>query len=578
MYGGVPAKKERNFPIEDAPNTEVVIGAIASDSIYAQGLDMIYAVSPLLMVEAVRKKTETATEHAKDLQDFVDWLVPVVGVKEAHDHAWLDDVQLGTGLYYVPWIEETRKTRLGGAGGSLRTARPCVYPVPPEDFKVPGGKGLQRIDLQTMPWFAHRFFYSKHEMNELEQEKQWDLPKQLTPAPQDSTTFRRLRLGKTDQNKKSPKETLYEVWATYLLYDIDDDGYREDLLVFFDYTNKHLYLVGWNTYDVRPYEKMVYQKKPHLFWGLGVIEMLSTLEEEVTQIHNERNLNMLLANTRAFTGPPDAVQGHTLRIWSNRYIPTMDPNGVKPIQLADVYPSSSQAEAITMSLAERRVGVNEMSTPRPSQVLGSRTPGITAISMLQQVNRRFTPAFNSMREATAAAMRQCLYRIQERLLADDKDVEKWIEKAMGGEKAGRIIAILRDKDFDNQYLVKLTASSTTANRDVERQNMVVLVNLLSTYYQKALELVAVAANPQTPPAVQEVAQKIAAAATEVIERTLRTFDNIADPERFLVDMNGTLDQMQLPSEGLAGLAQMFAGMQQTPGEQRAVSPTNLGVL
>lgn len=561
MYAGVPAIAERNFPIVDAPNTEVVIGAIASDSIYAQGLDMIFSVSPLLQVTATRKKSETATEAAKDLQDFVDKLVKKAGFKEAHDNAWLDDVQLGTGIYYIPWVEEVRRTRLGAGAGDVRARHPSILAVPPEDIKVPGGKGMRRTDIQTMPWFAHRFYYSKAELEEMRAGKNWDIPEHLTPSIQDAVTAQRLKRGRTSQQSKSDLETQHDVWAVYLYYDINDDGIREDLLVFFDFTAQHLYLVSWNNYDRRPYEVEVYQKKPHLFWGIGVMEMLTSLEEEVTQIHNERNLNMLLANTRAYTGPPGAVEGTTLTMWSNRYIPSEDPGAIRPLQLADVYPSSSQAEAISMSLAERRVGVNEMATPRPSQVLGSRTPGITAISMLQQINRRFTPAFTSMREASARAICQCLYRVQERLLAGDQAVESWVVSMVGAEKAQNVLRILRDKDFDQEFEVSLTASTTNTNRDVERQNMIVLVNLLSSYYQKALELVAMAASPQTPEPVREVAQKIASAATQLIERTLRTFDSVADPERFLVEMDETLDNLQVPSEGLAGLAQMFSALQ-----------------
>lgn len=576
MYHGVTeAIQNKKLPIEGLKNIEVVIGAIAADSIYSQALDMTFAVSPLLTVKPARRGRATLADDAKVVQDLADQMVTVAEFETAHDHALLDDVQLGTGLFYVPWVEETRKTRLGTKGPKLTTSRPIIYPVPPEDFKIPGGKGARNTNLQTVPWLAHRMYYSKHELQELRRLKGWEVPQTLNPENQDLVSFRRMRLGKVDDTTKSRDtenpEQIYGIWSVYLYYDIDHDGFREDLHLQYHAERRELLFVGWNKYDVRPYPyPMVYQRQAHLFWGMGVMEMLESLEEEITLIHNERNTNMLLANTRMYTGLPDAApNGDTIVVWPNRYLQTMHPEGVKAIQVADIYPSSAQAEAITMSLAERRVGVNDMSTPRPSQVLGSRTPGITAISMLQAVNRRFTPAFNSMRKSSADAIRHCLYRIRERLLAGDRNVEQWLGEMLGQANAGRAVEILKRPEFERQFSIELTASSANANRDVERQNMIMLVNLLSTYYQKALELTMIAANPQTPPAVVETAQKIASAATELIERTLRTFDSVADPERFLVEMNETIDGLQVQQEGLAGLAGL---MSQLGGPQPGGAP------
>lgn len=566
-HGATEAIQNKKLPIEGLKNIEVVIGAIAADSIYSQALDMTYAVSPLLTVSPARRGKDTLADDAKVLQDLADQLVTVSEFATAHDHALLDDVQLGTGLFYVPWIEETRKTRLGGNGPKLTTSRPIIYPVPPEDFKIPGGKGARTSNLQTVPWFAHRMYYSKHELNELERTKGWTIPTTLTPTNPDLVSFRRMKLGKVNDTTKTKStenpEQVYGIWATYLYYDIDHDGFREDLLVHYDADRREILFAGWNKYDMRPYpQPMIYQRQAHLFWGMGVLEMLESLEEEITLIHNERNTNMLLANTRIYTGTADAFSGgDTIAVWPGRFFPSLHPEGIKALQVSDVYPSSAQAEAISMSLAERRVGVNDMSTPRPSQVLGSRTPGITAISMLQAVNRRFTPAFNSMRAASADAIRHCLYRIRERLLTSDRNVEAWLGEMLGQENAGRAIEILKRPEFPRQFSIELTASSANANRDVERQNMIMLVNLLSTYYQKALELTMIAANPQTPPPVVETAQKIAAAATELIERTLRTFDSVADPERFLVDMEETVDRLQVSQEGLAGLSGLMAQLQ-----------------
>ena len=55
-----------------------------------------------------------------------------------------------------------------------------------------------------------------------------------------------------------------------------------------------------------------------------------------------------------------------------------------------------------------------------------------------------------------------------------------------------------------------------------------------------------------------MARKIANSAGEIIERTIRTFDQIRDPEAFIVDVNAELDKIQgVGQEGLAGLTDLL---------------------
>jgi hypothetical protein len=193
--------------------------------------------------------------------------------------------------------------------------------------------------------------------------------------------------------------------------------------------------------------------------------------------------------------------------------------------------------------------------------MGNRTPGITMMSLMQQQNRRFAPAFDAARIATAGAVRQCLYRMQERLLAGDQQLMRVIE-AVVGKEALATINLLGNENFDESVRVELTASNAQQNREVERQNQLLLVNLMSTYYKSTLELSFIVANPQTPPLVKETANKIIAAATEVLERTLRTFDSIRDPETLLVEMDEATGQAMVtaPPQGADMLSQLMQGL------------------
>jgi hypothetical protein len=549
MYEGVPKNPIRNVPIENAPNTEITLGAIACDSLYASVLDLIYNISPIVTARATNARF---VEHAKRIQRFSDYVViNESNLRHASENAFLDDIQLGTGIYYIPWVNGVKKTK----SMMVRTRGPRVFPLPVEDYVVPGGS---YAGAQAAQWCGVRTWLTEGQLALRAKLRGWNTDGFVPRGSVDWVRSQRERLGRTSSGTVGA--TLYEIIDIYCYYDIDGDGQDEDLLITYDRVSRGTAKIIYNPYDRRPIEDMVYQRRAHLAYGLGVLEMIRPYEEEASEEHNHRVLNMLLANSRFFVARAGSVPEGT-RVWPGKVQEVDDLDNFRVESLADVYPSAAQSEAITIAMAERRVGVNDLSLPRPSSVLGSRTPGITAISMLQQVNKRFAPAFDQMRMGTGNAVKQCLFRYQEKLLAGDPEVERHINEVMGPADAQLIIAALRDQQFDDGVAVELTASSASVNREADRQSAIILANLLGTYYQRTLELVAIASNPATPPPVRDVAGKIAASAGELIERTLRTFDSVRDPEAFVINMEEELDQIQgLNSQGMLGLAEMVNGL------------------
>jgi len=219
-----------------------------------------------------------------------------------------------------------------------------------------------------------------------------------------------------------------------------------------------------------------------------------------------------------------------------------------------------------MQLANRRVGMSELSSP---QSVPGRTPGITMLSALQQVNRRFTPAFNDMRNCIGGSVRQGLYRYQERLLArGGEKIQDHITSILGAEDGMAVISLLRNENFDEWIDVQLTAASASVNREADRQNAIMLVNVLGQYYQRMIELTAIASNPQTPETVREVAKKVAVSASEIIDRTIRTFDQIRDPATFVIDINEELNA----SAGMAQEAQLMQLMGALTGGEGGGEP------
>jgi len=556
MYEGVPKNPVKSFPIENAPNIEITLGAIACDAIYAQAYDTIFSMEPFVTVRAVPKgkKDEEQSASVKALQRFVNFITDnELGIKESGDEAILDDCQLGTGIFYIPWTERRKKTKTA----KILAAHPRVRCHPPEDTFAPGGSV---DDPDEAIWIGLRFWYTAQDIEAMAKTNQWNTLGIAPAGAKDWVRTFREALGK-QMSGIERKGNLYEIFDIYCYFDIDDDGLDEDLYLVWDRTSRNILYVGYNPYDRRPIEKMVYQRRSHLFYGLGVLEMMLPYQEELTDIHNYGTLNILLSNARIWKGTTGKIP-QNMTLWPNKVIELDNPaEDLVSEQMGDVHPSIWNAQTMVIQLAERRVGVNEMSMPSGGSNMGTRTPGITALSMLQQFNKRFTPAFGSMRKAFSAAVRQALYRYQEKVLSGRAKVLAHIVRILGAEDGYRVISLLRNEDFDEGVVVELTAASAMVNKEAERQATFQLVGILSQYYQKTLELITIAANPQTPPVIADVAKQIAESAGEVIERTLRTFDQVRDPALFMIEVEEAIDQATADRPRQAVL-QLLGGMQQ----------------
>jgi hypothetical protein len=68
-----------------------------------------------------------------------------------------------------------------------------------------------------------------------------------------------------------------------------------------------------------------------------------------------------------------------------------------------------------------------------------------------------------------------------------------------------------------------------------------VMQFLSGYYEKVMQLATIISQPGTPEPVVDLAKKIAVAVSALVERTLRTFDQIRDVSTFVVDAEAQID-------------------------------------
>lgn len=535
MYEAVPRNAVKNTPVENAPNLEIPFIMMAADTFYSVSEQTIIDVDPPITILPVPGRADMQST-AEALSDFANWGERhEFNIRNAARHALWDTIILGTGVYTSPWIVNRKKTRVH----SVITQHPQIHPWPIEDVIVQGGIYQ---NMQNIPVVHLRSYYTHQELSTISKMNDLDISKVSPAGAVGWVRSRREQLGRTESN--TPVRGIYEIIQSYAYYDIDGDGYDEDMLITWDRTSGHLMSISYNPYDRRPLDVMRYMPRAYLFYGMGMPEKLRALQTEMSDIHNHRLLNMLLANTRMWLVRSTAGITDNFVIHPGKQIPVSSKDDITGLQMADVYPSEMQAEQAALALASNLVGLNEMNPARSSSLFSSRTPATTATLGAGLQNQRFASTFNSMKDGSSGAIKQCLYRYQERLLAGDRFVRDHILHVMGKDRGKLVVDILKNKHFDESLDIELTATSNRNTRESRVQILLQINQVLQQYYENSIKIGTIASDPNTPAPLREMAAKIHTASGEIIDRTLRSVDTIRDPQKFIVDLNAQIDQSQ----------------------------------
>jgi hypothetical protein len=94
---------------------------------------------------------------------------------------------------------------------------------------------------------------------------------------------------------------------------------------------------------------------------------------------------------------------------------------------------------------------------------------------------------------------------------------------------------------------------------------------MDIYYKEVFQLLAAVSQPGVPPELQQMAKDIVQKRGEFQDRYLRTFEQIRDPERLVIDVPDQAAPQQ--PQGLDGLAQIIGAL---VGPQQGAAPNGNG--
>lgn len=530
-YEAVPREVHRDFPFYNASNLVVPIIAIFSDTLLARVMSAILKTRPPWVSKIFGEHKDLDDSIRTAVEEFMEY----VGIEPQEldlyrvYHEWFGDaIQYGTSFLKCPheirWRDEIMHEGGDGSGISdvsfLRTKEyegPRPEKIPFEDFLIPSNaKTLEGADIKI-----HKIKMIKEDLMERR------FFKIYSPSKVDEILSRPDRTG-PDYNQQMKDEThgaktessygykewdIYECWLKWA----DPSGKFHPRIIATYHKGTRTLLRA--VYDTSKYGAFVHSRlfyRSDSLYGYGFCETLWTFQEELSQQHNNRLDNRLIANTRVWRVDPNSKLHAGYRIYPSATVPAED-GEIEALQAGDISQQTIDDERFSIELAERRAGVSP-----PMQGAGTGSQGkrgiytaMGTLSVMQEGNRRTDLNISDLRYAHTK-----LGRV---LLADYADYLPDSVLEMFGDKGPKIARALEAMKSGRMGL-PVYSSTSSINKEVEKQNEIMLVQVLRGHYMGIANLIGQVGNMMTAPPVKKYLMDVIKASNTIMKSVLRVFD------------------------------------------------------
>lgn len=226
-------------------------------------------------------------------------------------------------------------------------------------------------------------------------------------------------------------------------------------------------------------------------YGLGFIEALQDYQEEVTQIHNQRRDAATCANTNVLRVTPGSQLDTMTTLYPMGIIPA-PPGTLEWLQLGRNPIETIQDEQLVMTECAQRAGVKPAFAGAGSGGPNKRGTysAMGTMSVMQDGNSR-------------TDMHLALFRNSHVLLGDTLlglhahfGVDIRVLKRYGDDRA--LLEEALEAYSNGTMQVRVKPANASVNREVEKQNLMMMMQNLRQHYQQAVQMLQMIENPMTP--------------------------------------------------------------------------------
>jgi hypothetical protein len=553
ISGGAP-RRTKNTPFEKASDVHLPMTATFASAIHARLYTTLFGQEPFFIIRAIDKRLkDKMTSFSKWLQ----WVLTSLMDWENQLHVFLADVsRYPMASLRLTWLREERPwlrydlERNIIKDTQLIRSIPEVTAWPPEDFFWP----IVFDNTEKAPWVAFRTWLAPGQALQMENQNK-------LKNVQDSISH----------------ALLLELFECWIQFDIDDDKNLESLKVVVDPyllpSPKAIKIAFLHPYfhQRKPVVTATYERRPHTLPGSSIPHQVGDLNEVLDTIHNQNLDAAHVAIANVIAHPPAAPYVDQLRkIWPGKRISVPDPSQIVPISLGDNKATSINLEQVIRSMGERRVFLSDFAMGRePSPARRGTATGTLAI--IQEGQKHFDSTIKDIRRC----LREAGYQIIE--LCAQYMEQSFVAEHLGPEIAADVFEVLDQRlgPIRGSIGLDVSAQSAAVNRDVERQNSILLFNIATQYYQQLVgfqrELIQMMAvvPPEILAPMRKLGTILAEKASNLVADISKTFDR--HPDELVPSKEEINELLGQPAPGPAG-GPGASGVPGVPGPGGAAAP------
>jgi hypothetical protein len=543
---GKPESEKKTFPWRGASNLVIQVISSNIETLLAQVLAAIWEVSPLWAAQLIGDWDDS--EHGEEQRNAVESFMSLMGLsKDELDLYRVESVLFEAAIGYgfnagkLPWVDENMSYCIGMQEGPqfeeremYRGPRPEVIPF--EDF----GVNNNATNLENARFKFHKIHLTRYELEEraflgrFGADGQDKIERIIhSTDKRDRTEYAKDQAaGLIPSNEPiETRWTLYECHYPYLV-DFGGKKHRINIIETYHYDTKTSLRAIYNWYpgnqNIFFGARLGYTDRG--IYGLGFCEILKMAQQELSAAHNRYADNGTLANTSLFRIDPDAATrvDANFSIYPSAAMP-FKKDEFEAIALGREIDTGIDRERQMLELVKYRTGLDSGMSGAGGGIVNPKRGIYSAMgtfAAMQAGNRK-----SNLRIADFRLIHQEIGSKSLQLYSEmgvggkakqfGKDAE-WLLKALENIKNGRI-------------RIPVKASTASINREMEKQNDMLMVNLMTQHYNWVGTLLEKVKQVQDPD-LQDYAVKAIIGSDFLMRHVLRNYGH-DDISRLLPEPN-----------------------------------------
>lgn len=543
-YEARPREEQRQFPFQGASNLIIPLIAIHTDTLHAQIMAAIFKTEPIVVAKILGEfgaQGDLLKDAYEEYMQYVCIEPEELDLYRVYNEGYRECIKYGMVTFKSPWEKNTRDFLIPGGDG---TGRPrdfltkTIYEGPRPE-KLPFSSfyfPVMAKRLEDMEIKCHKRIMTAYELKERKFTDIYDraavdkvLAQPDRTYPTTEQTEKEHTLGAHTLGAYGHRE--YDIWECYVTWRYNDEAFAPRMIVTYHEKSDNLLRVAYDNFEREWFVGARMAHRDDMYPGYGFAEILWMFQEGASETFNGYRDNQTVANTRVWRVHPDSKLHQGYRIYPSAMLPA-DEGEIEALAHGDVSNINLDELRLLLELAERRSGVSPPQQGAGTGVMTKRGiySAMGTLSILQEGNSRKDLNVSDMRDAHVRLARLMSYQYGT-FGSDSKTQNSRLE--LFGEKAPLIKDALA-QIVSRKIGLPCYSSTASINKEVEKQNDVMLSQIMARHYQMIAQLLGMIQSAMTPPDQKEYGAQVIVASNILMKKILKNFGH-SEVERLVPD-------------------------------------------